>query len=230
MPPVLILFLVLVLIIVFGTFFFWVQRYKRCPSDKVLVIYGKTGGRRASLCIHGGAAFVWPVIQDFAWLDLSPIEVDLGEKGFFSEDNVGVGVTSRLITGISTQSGVMENAAERLLGWDRNSIHELAHELSLGCMRSTIRSMKAASIKSAPNHLIDDLGKKVEEALNKVGLKVIGLDVEKIEVDLGSSSPSSPEGVAEGELVSPSKPHEDPVSEEATGFPEHSPSSSHHLT
>ena len=152
------------------------------------------------------------------------------EKKVFSEDNAGVGVTSRLITGISTQSGVMENAAERLLGWDRNSIHELAHELSLGCMRSTIRSMKAASIKSAPNHLIDDLGKKVEEALNKVGLKVIGLDVEKIEVDLGSSSPSSPEGVAEGELVSPSKPHEDPVSEEATGFPEHSPSSSHHLT
>ena len=230
MPPVLILFLVVVLIIIFGTFFFWVQRYKRCPSDKVLVIYGKTGGRRASLCIHGGAAFVWPVIQDFAWLDLSPIEVDLGEKGFFSEDNAGVGVTSRLITGISTQSGVMENAAERLLGWDRNSIHELAHELSLGCMRSTIRSMKAASIKSAPNHLIDDLGEKVEEALNKVGLKVIGLDVEKIDVDLGSSSPSSPEGVAEGELVSPSGADEGPGPDESIGFPEDSPPSSHHLT
>ena len=34
-------------------------RYKKCPSDQVLVIFGKTRGDKAARCIHGGAAFIW---------------------------------------------------------------------------------------------------------------------------------------------------------------------------
>ncbi len=45
------------------------QRYKRCPSNRVLVIYGKyTGSPTGTRCIHGGAAFVLPLVQDYAFL------------------------------------------------------------------------------------------------------------------------------------------------------------------
>ncbi|MAN38136.1 MAG: flotillin, partial [Opitutae bacterium] len=60
--------IIALVVIALGTIFFWIQRYKRCPADKVLVIYGKTRGNRSSHCVHGGAAFVWPVLQDFQWL------------------------------------------------------------------------------------------------------------------------------------------------------------------
>ena len=43
------------------TFLSW---YRKCPSDKILVIFGKIRGQQASLCIHGGAKMVIPVIQD----------------------------------------------------------------------------------------------------------------------------------------------------------------------
>ena len=36
------------------------KRYKRCPSDKILVIFGSVGRDQASRCIHGGGALVWP--------------------------------------------------------------------------------------------------------------------------------------------------------------------------
>ena len=51
-------------------------RYKKCPSDKVMVIYGKVGQNkdgtaRSARCIHGGAAFIWPVFQSYEYLDLT---------------------------------------------------------------------------------------------------------------------------------------------------------------
>ncbi|HEY9489375.1 MAG TPA: flotillin family protein, partial [Chryseosolibacter sp.] len=52
-------------IVFFVTVSALIARYKRCPSDKILVVYGRTGGTSAK-CIHGGGAFIWPVIQDFA--------------------------------------------------------------------------------------------------------------------------------------------------------------------
>ena len=36
------------------------------PSDKVMVVYGRTDKGKASRTIHGGAALVWPLIQDYA--------------------------------------------------------------------------------------------------------------------------------------------------------------------
>ena len=43
-------------------------RYKKCPSDKIMVIYGKIspnkdGTYRSAKCIHGGAALVLPFVQ-----------------------------------------------------------------------------------------------------------------------------------------------------------------------
>lgn len=37
-------------------------RYRRCPSNRILVIYGKVGSNKASKCLHGGGTFVWPLI------------------------------------------------------------------------------------------------------------------------------------------------------------------------
>ena len=61
-----------------------ITRYKRCPSNKILVIYGKTGQARSARCVAGGAAFVWPVIQSYEYLDLSPISIDIDLQGALS--------------------------------------------------------------------------------------------------------------------------------------------------
>ena len=53
-----------------------VVRYKRVPPGKLLVVYGKLGGGVTHLVIERGGHFVWPVIQDCAYLPLEPIRVD----------------------------------------------------------------------------------------------------------------------------------------------------------
>ena len=71
------LYLILIIVgVLFVTFTAILARYKRCPSDKVLVIYGKTGRDTSAKCIHGGAAFIWPVFQSYQFLDLTPISIE----------------------------------------------------------------------------------------------------------------------------------------------------------
>ncbi|MCD4697595.1 MAG: flotillin family protein, partial [Bacteroidales bacterium] len=112
---VIIVFVVILFVMVMALF----SRYKRCPSDKILVIYGKTGKSkdgtsRSSRTIHGGAAFIWPVIQNYAFLDLTPISIEVNLTNALSRQNIRVDVPSRFTVGISTDIGVMTNAAERL--------------------------------------------------------------------------------------------------------------------
>lgn len=75
--------IVVVLILLFIMFLIFISRYKKCPSDKVMVIYGKLkknkGGitQASSKCIHGGAQFVWPFFQSYSFLDLTPISLNV---------------------------------------------------------------------------------------------------------------------------------------------------------
>ncbi len=48
-------FAILFFFIIISSF---IKRYKRCPSDRILVVFGKVGGGNSALCIHGGAAFI----------------------------------------------------------------------------------------------------------------------------------------------------------------------------
>src|SRR5438445_157669 len=79
-------------VVLFGLFLLVTRRYKRCPSNRVLVIYGKTGGGNAARCVHGGAAFVVPLIQDYAYLSLDPIQIEVPLKGALSIENIRVNV------------------------------------------------------------------------------------------------------------------------------------------
>src|SRR4029434_8835692 len=75
------------LMVVFGVFFLFsfliviARRYKRCPSNRILVIYGKTTAGRSSKCLHGGGAFVWPLIQNYEYLSLDPVQIEIPLQG-----------------------------------------------------------------------------------------------------------------------------------------------------
>src|SRR5574344_2812451 len=99
-----------------------INRYRRCPSDKILVVYGTTGNKGSAKCVHGGGTFVWPIIQDYAYLSLTPISIDANLTNALSRQNIRVDVPSRFTVGISTEPDYMNAAAERLLGLSADEI------------------------------------------------------------------------------------------------------------
>ncbi|MCA1963455.1 MAG: flotillin family protein, partial [Prosthecobacter sp.] len=181
--PDLIMFPVLAVIaaaIVFATLAFFASRYKRCPSDRVLVVYGKVGGNKSARCVHGGASFVWPVIQDYAYLSLTPMPIDIQLRGALSQQNIRVNTPSTFTVGISTEPGVMENAAERLLGLTPPQIQELAKDIIFGQMRVVIATMPIEEINADRDKLIANISNGVEVELKKVGLRLINVNVQDI--------------------------------------------------
>ena len=168
------------IVILFSMVIAFAMRYKKCPSDRILVVYGKVGNGKSAQCFHGGAAFIWPIIQDYQYLTLTPLPIDIRLEGALSKQNIRVNTPSTFTVGISTEPGVMENAAERLLGLSLPQINELAKDIIFGQMRVVIATMDIEEINSDRDKLIANISTGVEVELKKVGLRLINVNVQDI--------------------------------------------------
>ncbi|MFC4635145.1 flotillin family protein [Dokdonia ponticola] len=169
-----------VALILFMIVIFIIRRYKRCPSDRILVVYGKVSGGQSAKCIHGGAAFIIPVFQDYEFLDLTPMSIEVNLVNALSKQNIRVNVPSRFTIGISTEPGVMQNAAERLLGLRMEDVKELAMEIIFGQLRLVVASMDIEEINSDRDKFLTNISQSVEGELKKVGLKLINVNITDI--------------------------------------------------
>ena len=166
------------------------SRYRKCPADKVLVIYGKVGSdasgkTRSAKCIHGGAAFIVPVLQSYQYMDLTPISISVDLKNALSKQNIRIDVPSRFTVGISTEPGVMQNAAERLLGLKLSEIQELAKDIIFGQLRLVIATMDIEEINTDRDKFLVAVSNNVEIELKKIGLRLINVNVTDINDESG---------------------------------------------
>lgn len=179
-----------IVVVVFSLLIAVLKRYKRCPSDKVMVVYGnvgsnKDGTNRSSKCIHGGAAFVWPIVQAADFLDLTPISISVDLQNALSRQNIRINVPSTFTVGISTENGVMQNAAERLLGLKLQQIQELAKDIIFGQLRLVIATMDIEEINADRDKFLDAVSRNVETELKKIGLRLINVNVTDISDESG---------------------------------------------
>ena len=165
--------------------FLWlIKRYKRCPSDKILVIFGRTGGG-SSKCIQGGAAMVWPIIQDYRYLDLTPMSIDVNLESALSKQNIRVNVPSRFTVAVSTEEGVMQNAAERLLGQNSDNIRDIAKDIIFGQLRLVVATMDIEEINADRDKFLSNVRQNVGAELQKIGLSLINVNVTDIQDQSG---------------------------------------------
>lgn len=177
-------------IVIFAFVVVFASRYKKCPSDKIMVIYGKVGTngdgtQRSAKCIHGGAAFIVPIVQSYEYLDLTPLSIPVDLTNALSHQNIRVDVPSRFTVGISTEVGVIQNAAERLLGLKLAEIQELAKDIIFGQLRLVIATMDIEEINTDRDKFLDAVSGNVETELKKIGLRLINVNVTDIDDESG---------------------------------------------
>ena len=182
--------ILIIVFVLFVTFAAILRRYKRCPSDKILVIYGKTGKNKegsisSARCIHGGASFIWPVFQSYAFLDLTPISIECNLTNALSKQNIRVDVPCRFTVGISTEPDNMTNAAERLLGLHIDDIRNIATDILFGQLRLVIATMDIEEINADRDKFLANVSTNVEAELRKIGLKLINVNVTDIRDESG---------------------------------------------
>ena len=179
-----------VALIIFMIILLVATRIKRCPSDKIMVVYGKVsrakdGTHRSSKCVHGGTEFIVPLFQSYAFLDLTPISISVDLKSALSRQNIRIDVPSIFTVGISTEQGVMQNAAERLLGLKLAQIQELAKDIIFGQLRLVIATMDIEEINTDRDKFLEAVSRNVEGELKKIGLRLINVNVTDISDESG---------------------------------------------
>ena len=165
-------------------------RYKTCPPDKIMIIYGKLraasdGTYASAKCIHGGAAFVWPFFQKYTFMDLTPLSISVDLKNALSKQNIRIDVPSIFTVGISTEPGIMQNAAERLGMLKLVQISDLARDIIFGQLRLVIATMNIEEINSDRDKFLEAISRNVEGELKKVGLRLINVNVTDITDESG---------------------------------------------
>ena len=161
------------------------SRFKKCPSNKVMVIYGKTGGGKSAKCVHGGASFIVPIIQGYSFMDLEPLQFNCNLTKALSKQNIRVDVPTTVTVGISTEPEIMQNAAERLLGLSAKGIEELVSDIVYGQLRLIVSNMDIEQLNSERDEFAAAVSKVIGEELNKIGLKLININITDIRDEAG---------------------------------------------
>jgi flotillin len=164
---------------------FIVKQYKRCPSNQILVVYGKVRGKQAAKCMHGGGTFVIPLIQDYSYLGLEPLVIEIPLEGALSLNNIRVNVPATFTVGISTDPVLMNNAAERLLGMGDKKISDQAQDIILGQLRLVIATLSIEEINKDREKFMSLINTNVAEEVNKIGLELINVNVRDITDESG---------------------------------------------
>ncbi|MBN1130942.1 MAG: hypothetical protein JXA71_18275 [Chitinispirillaceae bacterium] len=176
---------VVAVVVIFITFLAIVSRYRKCSSDQILVIYGNVGKGKSSRCIHGGAAFIWPVIQDYRFLSLRPIQINIPLDNALSRQNIRISVPSIFTIGISTDPSKTMAAAERLLGLDQKEIEQIAKEIILGQLRQVVVTMDIEEINADRDKFLASISQNVETELEKIGLRLLNVNITDIKDESG---------------------------------------------
>lgn len=190
MSPAIVAVIVVVVLVLVLILLTVAVRYKTCPPDKIMIIYGKIrpnadGTYRSAKCVHGGASFVWPFFQKYTFMDLTPLAISVDLKSALSKQNIRIDVPSIFTVGISTDPGVMQNAAERLRMLTLNNISDLARDIIFGQLRLVIATMNIEEINSDRDKFLEAISRNVEGELKKVGLRLINVNVTDISDESG---------------------------------------------
>ncbi|MEN6307861.1 MAG: SPFH domain-containing protein [Anaerohalosphaeraceae bacterium] len=175
-----IIVIIALVVLVSSFFLFLASRYRRCPSDQILVVFGRVGRDQTSNCIHGGGTFVWPLIQDYCYMSLTPMTITIPLENALSMQNIRINVPSTFTVGISTDPTIMHNAAERLLRLMPKQIEQMAQEIIFGQLRLTVASLTIEQINQDRERFLESIRKNVEPELNKIGLYLINVNITDI--------------------------------------------------
>lgn len=167
------------------TFIGILSRFRKCKSNQILVIYGKTGGNQSAKCIQGGAAFVWPVIQSFGYMELKPQQFECNLQKALSSQNIRVDVPTTVTVAISTDPIIMQNAAERILGLTEKEIEELVKDIVYGQMRTIIADMTIEQLNADRDKFLDSSKSMIETELKKLGMTLININITDIRDEAG---------------------------------------------
>ena len=131
------------------------------------------------------------MIQESAYLDLTPIQISIELTDALSFENIRLAVPSVFTVAIGTEPYIVQNAAIRLLGFDHRQIAVQASEIIFGQMRQVIAAMKIDEINRDRDGFLQKIQHSLEPELKKIGLVLINVNIKDLKDNSATSKPSA---------------------------------------
>ena len=176
MQPAVFIALFMVLLI-FGIMIMMLTRYKRCPADSIMVIYGKTPDGSGIRCINGGTAFIWPLFQSYGFLSLKPMQIGTELRDMRTESGERVDISAHATIAVGTEEHLMQNSAKRLFGESREESRKQAEDMLEGSLKKSLLSVSAETIMQDSALFAKNAEKGVEETLNQLGITILHCEI-----------------------------------------------------
>ena len=125
------------------------------------------------------------MLEDYAYLSLEPVQIEIPLRGALSFENIRVNVPSVFTVAIGTEPALMQQAAIRLLGLSVGEIRKQAEEMIFGQLRQVIASMGIEDINRNRDKFLEHIQSSLEPELAKIGLQLINVNITDITDESG---------------------------------------------
>src|SRR5262245_57017808 len=166
-----------------STFVAFARNYRKCPPNKVLVVFGRkhrASGKGYRL-INGGSAFVLPLFEDFTYIGLETFSVESSVTDTPNKDGVPVTVEATANIKVSSDPERLAAAVERMLGKTTQEIHTMLKTTLDGLLRQIIGTLTVEDIVRNREKLAQEVLSGAQTELNKLGFQIDVFVVNKVD-------------------------------------------------
>ena len=176
-----IFFLITLAILIFVTLILQlVMKMKLIPPSQLAVVHGK-GGSFSTL--RGGRVFVFPLINRFSTMDLTPQTTTVVVESAIAEGIVPLTVKATVSYAVAKTEKGLVNAVKRILNMTKNwtELQDIATSIIEGHLRDSIAAMTPEEVMSQKDQLIQNMIKVCKSDLEGIGLEITTMNIADVD-------------------------------------------------
>ena len=157
-----------------------VMKMKLIPPSQLAVVHGK-GGSFSTL--RGGRVFVFPLINRFNTMDLTPQTTTVVVESAIAEGIVPLTVKATVSYAVAKTEKGLINAVKRILNMTKNwdELQDIATSIIEGHLRDSIAAMTPEEVMSQKDQLIQNMIKVCKSDLEGIGLEITTMNIADVD-------------------------------------------------
>lgn len=176
-----ILFLIILGLLIFITLILQlVMKMKLIPPSELAVVHGRSGSFST---FRGGRVFVFPLINRFSTMDLTPQTTTVVVESAIAEGIVPLTVKATVSYAVAKSEKGLVNAVKRILNMTRNwnDLQAIATSIIEGHLRDSIAAMTPEEVMSQKDQLIQNMIKVCKSDLEGIGLEITTMNIADVD-------------------------------------------------
>lgn len=157
------------------------KRFIKVPNDKALVVFG--GGKNR--VVTGGSVFIWPIFQDYYWLDLTVYQFEIDLQGVPTKDRIPVNIKANGTCRISNTDDSLLKAARSFGKANKETVSKTTSAALEGHLRVVLGQIDMDTILSKRDEFNAAIQKGSATELQNLGCEIVILNLKEVRDEHG---------------------------------------------